>query len=400
MSAPLDGIRVLDLTLYAFGPRTAEYLAEMGAEVIKIESPQGGDPLRGEKNLRGIPVGRFNAYFEQIQRGKKSIAIDLHHKKAREAMHKLVEKVDVFVTNLRASGLQRLGMDYDTLSEINPRLIYAIGTGWGLKGPARDRGAFESTGFAASGLVTSFHDTSLRPPLCPPAFGDYAAATMLAYGIMLALFNRERTGEGQMVHTSLLGSLLKLISCNVDASLAADQNMFGQPHEEDNPFYSMYQTKDGRWIQVAAVQDYRDWPVVCEAIGIEHLRDDPRFSTVQARRDNSRALISIFDEVFLGRTQSEWIERLEKYQFPWAPIKHFTELASDPQMLENEYIVTLDDPEVGEVKVVGVNVELSKTPGIIGSKAPELGQHTEEVLLDLGYTWEDIILMKEQGAVL
>lgn len=400
MSMPLDGIKVLDLTLYAFGPRTAEYLAEMGAEVIKIESPQGGDPLRAEKDLRGVPVGQFNSYFEQLQRGKKSIAIDLHHEKAREAVHRMVRDVDVFVTNLRASGLQRLGMDYDSLSRINPRLIYAIGTGWGLKGPARDRGAFESTGFAASGLVTSFLNPSLRPPLCPPAFGDYAAATMLAYGIMLGLFHRERTGEGQMVHASLVGSFLKLISCCVDASIAADQNMFGQPHEEENPFYSMYQTKDGRWIQVAVVQDYRDWPVFCEALDIEYLRDDPRYSTVEARRENSPALIAVLDEVFLNKTQAEWIERLGKYQFPWAPVRHFTELTSDPQMIENEYIVPLDDPEVGEVKVVGVNLDLTKTPGRVGDKAPQLGQHTEEVLLELGYTWDDVVLMKEQGAIL
>lgn len=400
MSMPLDGIKVLDLTVYAFGPRAGEYLAEMGAEVIKIESPQGGEPLRGEKNLRGIPVREFNAYFEQVQRGKKSVAIDLHHEKAREAAYKLVEQCDVFVTNLRVDSLRRLGMDYETLSAVNPRLVYAVGTGWGLKGPGRGRGAFESTGFAMSGLVTSFLDPSLRPPLCPPAFGDYAAATMLAYGIMLALFHRERTGEGQMVHTSLLGSFLKLISCCVDCSLVAGENMFGQAHEEENPFYSMYRTKDNRWIQMAVVQDYRDWPVLCEALEIEHLRDDPRYSTVEARRENSGALIAALDEVFLTKTYREWIERLEQYQFPWAPIRNFTELASDPQVVANDYIVAIDDPEVGEVKVVGVNLDLNKTPGAVREKAPELGQHTEEVLLDLGYTWDDIILMKEQGAAL
>ena len=402
MSGPLEGIRVIDLTVYAFGPRAAEYLAEMGAEVIKVESPQGGDPLRAEtgKDLRGIIVGPFNSYFEQIQRGKKSIAMDLHYEEARAAMYKLVESSDVFVSNLRMGGLERLGMDYETLSRINPRLIYAIGTGWGLKGPARDRGAFEATGFARSALVTNFVERGARPPLCPPAFGDYCAATMLAYGIMLALYNRERTGEGQMVHASLLGSFMKLISCCIDASLAEKQDMLGLAHERDNPLYSIYQTKDNRWLQIALVQDYRGWNEFCGAVGLEHIMDDPRFGTPEARVANRPELVCIMDELFLTRTLDEWVEILENYQFPWAPIRNFTELESDPQVLANDYLVTLDDTEIGEVKVVGVNVDLSKTPGRVGSKAPELGQHTEEILLELGYEWDDIIAMKETGSIL
>ena len=400
MSMPLEGIKVLDLTVYAFGPQTAAYLAEMGAEVIKIENPQTGEPIRWIDAMREVPVGKFKAYFEQTNRGKKSIAMDLHHEKAREVAYKLIEQSDIFVTNLRMGGLERLGMDYETLSRVNPRLIYAIGTGWGLKGPARNRGAFEATGFARSGLVSGFVEPGSRPPLCPPAFGDYTAATFLAYSIMLALFHRERTGEGQMVHVSLLGACMKVMSACIDTSIDAGKDMFGLPHEGDGALYSMYQTKDKRWIQLAVVQDYRGWVEFCQAMGLEHLNDDPRFNSFEARRENNVALISILDEVFLSRTQSEWIERLEKYQFPWAPVRYFTELASDTQILENDYIVSLDDPEAGEVKVVGTTIDLSKTPGQIRSKAPELGQHTEEILLELGYTWDDIIVMKEQSTIL
>ncbi len=400
MRMPLEGIRVLDLTQHAFGPRAAAYLAEMGAEVIKIENAEGGDPARGEDRMKGIPIGRYNAYFEQSNRGKRSIAIDLRNERARQVAHKLVESSDVFVTNLRVAGLERLGMDYATLSRVNPRLIYAIGTGWGLRGPARNRGAFEATGFAACGLASSLVERDYCPPQCPPAAGDYTASTFLAYGIMLALFHRERTGEGQMVHASLLGSLVTVASCCIDICLIAGQDMFGGLRESENAVYNCYQTRDKRWIQVALVQDERTWLEFCEAIDIEHLIDDPRFNTAEARRDNNAALISVFDEVFFTRDQSEWIERLERYDFPWAPVKYFTELASDPQLLENDYIVSLDDPEVGEVKVAGVTVELSKTPGKIASKAPELGQHTEEILLELGYNWDDIAAMKEEGATI
>lgn len=400
MVMPLEDIKVLDLTQHAFGPRAAQYLAEMGAEVIKIESPQGGEPLRGVDVIKDVSYAGFNSYYEQVHRGKKSMAMDLHYEKAREVAHKLAADSDVFVTNLRERGLKRLGMDYETLSGINPRLIYALGTGWGMKGPFTNRGAFEVTGAAGSGLLTSFAEPGARPPLWPPALGDYMAATLLVYGIMVALHHRSKTGRGQMVHTSLLGSLMKMVSCSIDASLHAGKDMFAVPHERDGALYAIYQTKDQRWIQFAVLQDYESWAEFCRAGGIEHLTDDARFNTRDARRDNSAALISILDDLFLTKSQSEWIERFKDCQFPWSPVRQFTELASDPQVLENEYLVTLDHPEAGKVQVVGVNVDFSETPGRAEGIAPELGQHTEEILLNLGYDWEQIVAMKEEGAIL
>lgn len=400
MSAPLEGIRVIDFTIQAFGPRTSEYLAEMGAEVIKIETPRGGDPLRGVDVLRGVPSYGFNSYFDQIQRGKKSMTLDLHFESARQAMYKLVEDADIFVTNLRLGGLERLGVDYDTLSHMNPRLIYALGTGWGLKGPGRNRGGFEVTGVAGSGMLTSFVERGVRPPVWPPALGDYIAATYLVYGVMLALYHRERSGRGQLVHTSLLGAFMKMAACCVDASLYANQDMYGMSHAQDGALYNIYETKDNRFIQIAVMHDDASWTQFCEAVGIEYLKDDPRFGAYEVRRENSDALVSILDELFLTKTQSEWIECLEQWQFPWAPVRLLTELASDPQVIENDYLVTIDYPGVGEAKVVGVNLDLSETPGTVREQAPELGQHTEEILLELGYTWDDIIAMKEEGAIL
>lgn len=400
MSGPLEGIRVVDFTIQAFGPRASEYLAEMGADVIKIESPKGGEPLRGVDVLRGVPTYGFNSYFDQIQRGKKSMALDLHFESARQAMYKLVERADIFVTNLRMRGLERLGVDYETLSRMNPRLVYALGTGWGMKGPGRERGGFEVTGAAGSGVLTCFVQRGACPPLWPPALGDYIAGTYLAYGIMLALYHRERSGKGQLVHTSLLGSFMKVASCCVDASLYADQDMYGTSHNEDGALYNIYETKDKRFIQMAAMQDDASWAEFCEAVGIEHLKDDPRFGPYEARRKNGPALVSILDEVFLARTLDEWVSILDKYHFPWAPVRLFTELASDPQVAANDYLVTVDYPGVGEAKVVGVNLDLSETPGRVRERAPELGEHTEEILVNLGYTWDEIMAMKEEGAVL
>ena len=397
---PLAGIKVLDMTQHAFGPRASASLAEMGAEVIKIENAAGGDPTRGLEDLRGVPVGSFNPYYEQNNRGKRSIALNLRADRAREVAHKLVEGSDVFVTNIRLAALERLGMDYETLSRINPGLIYTVGTGWGLRGPARDRGAFEAAGFTGSAFASSFAEPGSRPPLCPPAAGDYMGSMFLAYGTMLALFHRQRTGEGQMVHASLFGSFISLAACCVDVSLAAGEDIFLVPHEEDGAFYSVYKTRDGRWIQLALVRDERSWVELCEVMEMPHLMHDPRFESAEARTENNQALIAILDEAFLTRDQREWVSRLERYNFPWAPVRHFTELGDDRQALENGYIVTLDDPQAGEVKVAGVAVELSKTPGRLGAKAPELGQHTEDILLELGYSWEDIAMMKEEGAIL
>ncbi len=400
MSGPLEGIRVVDFTIQAFGPRVSEYLAEMGADVIKIESPKGGEPLRGVDVLRGVPTNGFNSYFDQIQRGKKSVTLDLHFESARQAMYKLVERADIFVTNLRMRGLERLGVDYETLSRMNPRLVYALGTGWGMKGPGRDRGGFEVTGAAGSGVLTNFAERGARPPLWPPALGDYIAATYLAYGVMLAMYHRERSGKGQLVHTSLLAAFMKVASCCVDASVYANQDMYGLSHGEDGGLYNIYETKDNRFIQIAVMHDDASWTEFCEAVGIEHLKDDPRFGPYEARRENSTALVSILDELFLTRTQSEWIEILDRYNFPWSPVRLYTELPSDPQVIANDYLVTVDYPGVGKAKVVGVNIDLSETPGMVREQAPELGQHTEEVLLDLGYDWDSIIAMKEEGAIL
>jgi crotonobetainyl-CoA:carnitine CoA-transferase CaiB-like acyl-CoA transferase len=400
MSGPLEGIRVVDFTIQAFGPRASEYLAEMGADVIKVESPRGGDPLRGVDVLRGVPTNGFNSYFDQIQRGKKGMTLDLHFESARQAMYKLVEKADIFVTNLRMRGLERLGVDYETVSRLNPRLIYALGTGWGMKGPGRDRGGFEVTGAAGSGVLTNFAEQGTRPPLWPPALGDYIAGTYLAYGIILALYHREKSGKGQLVHTSLLGTFMKVAACCVDASVYANKDMYGMPHGEDGGLYNVYETKDNRFIQIAVMHDDASWAEFCEAVEIEHLKDDPRFGPYEARRENSTALVSILDELFLTRTQSEWMEILDRYNFPWSPVRLYTELPSDPQVIANDYLVAVDYPGVGEAKVVGVNLDLSETPGRVREQAPELSQHTEEILLDMGYTWEEIIAMKEEGAIL
>lgn len=401
MSMPLDGIKVLELTQWAYGPRAGAFLAEMGADVIKMEDPATGEPTRGSKTIRGIPVEDFDCYFQQNHRGKRSLAIDLRQERGREIARKLADRSDVFLTNWRMSPLEKLGLDHKTLCARNPRLVYALGTGYGMRGPDRGRGAFEVTGFARSGLASIWVDPDTPPAQCPPAAGDYMGAIFLAYGVMLALFHREHTGEGQLVHSSLLGSYVTLGSLSVDVSLATAQNIVGKSYEtSDSALYNCYRTSDGKWLQLANSRMDPLWQEFCQTMEAEELRDDPRFNNHDTRTANGATLFAILKQKFLRHTLEEWTERLNRYDFIWQPVRRPAELADDPQLLDNGYVTTVQHPKRGDIKVCGLAVELSKTPGRVGSWAPELGQHNEEVLLELGYGWEDIASLKDSGVVL
>lgn len=401
MAMPLEGIRVLDLSAFVYGPHTAAHLADMGAEVIKVEHPAGGDGARGLSAIRLLPVSELNYMFEQDNRNKKAITSDLSQEQGKEIIYKLLPTCDVFLTNFQAGVLKKLGMDYETLSEINPKLVYAYGSGWGLKGPEKDSPAFDYVAFARSGLMQGFSEPDTPPVSCLPGFGDHIAAMTLAYGIMLALFHRERTGEGQMVHASLLGSLVEATSLSVAACLATGQDLPKTSRKEAaNPLWNYYECQDKKWLQFAMLQTDRHWPDLCRALGLESLEKDPRFDSHQKRCDNNKALISILDETLRTKPREEWVKLFRGRNIIWGYVQNFLEVTKDPQLLENDYIVPFQHPAAGSTKVVGIPVQLSKTPGQVRSAAPELSQHTEEILLELGYTWEDIAKLKDQKVIL
>lgn len=404
MKMPLEGIRVIETGGWMAGPLAARHLGDMGAEVIKIEHPVAGDPARGlamAKTPRDRYTGGFHEVMEICNRNKRSIGIDLYHQRGREIMHKLVEGSDVFITNLRDKALVKMELDYDALAKINPKIIYGIGTGWGRKGPDKDRPGFDLAAFAMGGAMNQMSWANAPPaPLGVAGLGDEINSLVLALGIMTALFYRERTGVGQIVHASLIGSWLEVGGIMLQRALYRGTDMARDTREAaGSPVWNCYQTKDGRYIQLAMMQSDPYWHDLCQALDTGEVENDPRFNSHWARMENKVELISIFDNAFAKRTFSEWQKRLKGYTIVWAPILTYTEVAKDQQIRENDYIVKIEHPEYGTIETVGIPFQLSKTPGAVRRVCPELGQHTEEILLEFGYTWDDIVKLKGQKAI-
>lgn len=400
MNLPLEGVRVLDMTIWQQGPVATQMLADMGAEVIKIEERTGGDPGRGL--VWHSDRTALNTYFECHNRNKKGITIDLTKDKGKEVIYRLVEKSDVFVQNFRPGVMERLKLDYKTLSQFNPGIIYASGTGWGSKGPDAKKPAFDVLAQGRGGMLSVSGEPDEPPPLIQVnGAADWVGASLLAYGIMVALFNRERHGIGQEVEVSLLGSQAFMGQLGFQRYLFSGKAPRRVSRKAvGNPFWNTYQASDSKWLIIAALQSQRFWPFLCKALGIGELENDSRFNSIESRKENSVELVGILDGVFATRPRAEWIDRLEKVDVPCAPVNDYADLANDTQMLANDYIVDFDHPTAGAVKLVGIPVRLSKTPGKLRIGAPEFGQHTEEVLLEIGeYSWEEIAELKSQEVI-
>jgi len=402
---PLQGVLIADWTVFQTGPSATQLLADMGAEVIKIETPAGGDLARGSTrdagkfmNLpHGLPYG-----FECNNRNKKSIAVDLTTEEGKKIVYTLVAKADVFVQNFRVGVAKKLRVDYETLQQYNPALIYANCNGYGTRGAQATQAALDPAIHAASGMMLGIGEADMPPIHLPGAMSDQTTGIMLAYAIMVALFYRERRGIGQEVNVAMLGTMIWVQTNNILYSL-----MSGKPRERQlrrkakNPLVNHYRCQDDRWILLAHFQPDKYWTAFCRAMGLEHLKDDPRFNTLKAREDNCSELITLLDEAFARKDRQEWLTIFDAADLIYSPIKDYWEVVNDPQVLANEFLTTFDHPALGEIKEIGIPAELSKTPGAIRAPAPQLGQHTEEVLVDmLGYSWEDIEKLRDGGVIL
>lgn len=407
MTMPLDGIRVLDMTLGQQGPVASMMLADMGADVIKLEDPLIGDPGRYLHAILGVEVP-LNFYFENNNRNKRSITVNLKKEKGKEIVYRLAGKSDVFVTNYLRTTVESLGMDYQTISRYNPSIIYAVGSGFGPMGPDHDKACLDIAAQARGGIWSISGEPDQPPVLVGAGMADQVGAGLLAYGIVLALFSRERTGVGQEVDVSLLAGQAWL------GALGLQQYLFYSGVQAlsrvsraaaGNPLWSFYRTKDDKWLCLAMLVSDVYWRDFCRTMGIEELEQDPRFESHTARQEHAAELVSILDERFASKTREQWIrrfseqDRLLERKLIWEPFKDYAELAADPQMYANDYIVEFNHPARGSEKRVGIPVKLSRTPGAIRSPAPELGQHTEEVLLELGYTWQDIEKLRMEGGI-
>jgi crotonobetainyl-CoA:carnitine CoA-transferase CaiB-like acyl-CoA transferase len=404
MPGALSGIRMLELGVYQNGPAAGYMLGDMGAEVIKIEDRVRGDYGRGTSSLWGLSVEHkgVNLFYETPNRNKKSITLDLKKEKGREVLYRLVEKADVFCTNFSKKTIANLGCDYEILCKFNSKIIYARTSGYGGRGPETDLRAFDVVAQARSGLMEQTGEANGPPATITGAVIDQLGATMLAYGILAALVARERTGIGQEVETSMLGSAIHLQAMSVNQAC-----IIGRPFSRHNrlrarnPLANYYQCADGKWILFSELQSDRFWTDFCNAIGTPELATDSRFATSSARRENFVECIEILDRVFKTKPRNEWMQILREKGggVVCSEVYLLTDLPRQPQVMENEYIVGYDHPVLGKVNLVGFPVSFSKTPASIVSKAPELGEHTEEILLEWGYTWEDIEALRNEEVI-
>jgi len=400
MPGPLAGIRVVELGFWVAGPSAAGVLADWGAEVVKIE-PRDGDPFRALfLSATGEPAP-LNPPFELDNRGKRSIVLDFAHADAREIAARLVARADVFVTNLRAEPLARAGLDWPTLGARHPRLVYAHVTGYGDTGPECHRPAYDIGAFwARAGIAAALTPPGTDPPYQRGAFGDHTAGITAAGGVAAALLARERTGRGQLVSTSLLRLGVFVLGWDTNTTLR-----LGVPArpmtrtKTPNPLISCYRAGDGRWLWLLGLQGDRHWPDLLRAIGREEWRDDPRFATMAARRANCAGLVALLDEIFARRPLAEWGEVLDRAGMWWAPVQTTEEVVADPQAAAAGAFVDVPLPDGSTARMVASPVDFSDTRWAPTGTAPELGQHTEEILLELGYDWETIGRLKDTGAL-
>ncbi len=400
-NGPLSGIRVIEISTFQQGPVAGMRLGDLGADVIKIE-PKEGDPARrhiatikAEFGIKG-----YNYYFEHANRNKRGIVLDLKKQQGMDVFLKLIDSADVFLNNMSIGAPIRLGIGPEALLARNPRLIFAQSSGWGRNGPLANSLSFDYTGIARSGLMMAAGERNTPPCMILPGLGDELGGLMCAWAVSLALFARERTGKGQVVDTSLMGSVIAMLGHLVSGTAMLKQEF---PRfirsQAGNPLYNHYRCKDEKWIAIAHLDPDRWWAKVCGALGVENLINDPKFSTFKARSENREELVARFDEVFAAKTRQEWMKILDEHGCIFTPVQNINEVVEDPQALANHYLVHVEHPAYGPVQTMGFPWSFSDTPARWSRKAPELGEHTEEVLLEAGYSREEIGKLRELGAV-
>lgn len=404
MSRLLEGIRVLELGSFVAVPAAGTILADLGAEVVKVEHPVTGDPGRGfDVNTKGVITheGGLNISFELLNRGKKSIAVDLTSRYGREIIHRLAEHFDVVVTNLTPHRQERYGVRYQDLSAANEGLIYVVLTGYGMEGPEKDRSGFDYAAFwARSGLMGMLGQVGTPPVQERPAIGDLTSALSLTAAVGMALFERSKSGKGQMIETSLLHNGMWVMGPDLIVALR-DREPVRRNLRTDviNPIFNFYEAKDGKWMQLVMVHGDKYWPNFCRALEIEELTDDPRYDSLQKRSENNVELIELLDRRFAERTRDDWAERLDAEGCMWGPIQSLDEVIADPQAEANSYLLGLSHPSEGDFTLVSPPLKFSRTPGETPGVAPEFGQHTEEQLLSVGYSWHEIARLRDEGAI-
>lgn len=404
MGKPLEGIKVVEVAMWAFVPACGGMLSDLGADVIKIEPPSG-DPLRGLQigGLNDGPGRRIDYSWESYNRGKRSVTLDLKQQAGRDVLYRLLEDADVFLTNLLPRARRSMAIDAATLRARFPNLIYASGSAVGPEGPESEKGGYDAiTYWARGGIASSVTEDGAERPVGPPgpAFGDTMSGAMLSGAICAAIAKRALTGEASEVDVSLLGTAMWSMQRYICQATADNVQRFPKPADmkPNNVLVGNYRTADGRFLALCMLQADKYWAPFCEVAGRPDLAADPRFVDARARRENIDACYDAVKALFESRTLAEWREILNRQEGQWDVVQDVGEMKDDPQALANGYLKQVDYGDGTTIPMVGVPMLFDRQP-MLSSRSPELGADSDSVLESLGYTEDEIIDLKVQGVV-
>ncbi len=395
---PLDGIMVVDLSRILSGPYCTMLLADMGAEVIKIEIPGKGDDTRewGPPFIKGE-----STYFMSVNRNKKSLTLNLADKAGKEVLRSLIEKCDVVVENFRYGVMERLGFGYEDIKKINPKAILCSISGFGHTGPYKDRPGYDVMIQAEGGVMSLTGEPDGLPMKVGVSEADITAGLLASNGILMAIINRARTGEGQHVDISMLDGQVGILTYQAASYFATGENppRLGSRHPTISPYEPVKVGTDNEYIIIAVGNDSL-WQKFCKLVNREDLATNPQFATNPKRVENHDALLHIVEQIMAAKSKKEWLSLLTEAGIPAGDIKTVREVCTDPQVLAREMVVDLDHPKVGPIKVTGIPIKLSATPGAVVTPPPTLGQHTDEILAQkLGYSKAKIEELKKNKVV-
>lgn len=394
---PMQGVTVVEVGLWVAGPSCGGILADWGADVVKVE-PLAGDPFRSLEWVYGEGI---NPPFELDNRGKRSIAIDITTEAGIAVVHRLLAEADVFLTNYRLAGLERIGLDHETLAAQYPELIYAHVSGYGMEGEERNRAAYDvGAWWGRAGLASAITPEGTDLPYPRGGMGDHMTGLAAAGGVAAALFDRSRTGTGQLVATSLLRNGAYMLGWDHNVNLRTGLDTVPQTRKDPpNPLINGYRCGDGRWVWLLGMEGDRHWPRMLAALDQPGWGTDPRFDGMEARRDNSAELVAAIDAVLASRPRDEWAEVFDAHEVWWAPVQHTHELADDQQARDAGCLVDVPMADGTTETMVASPVDFGRAVWSVQEPSPELGQHTELVLNEIGIDWDEIEALKSQGVI-
>jgi crotonobetainyl-CoA:carnitine CoA-transferase CaiB-like acyl-CoA transferase len=406
MAGILEGLKVLEMGHVVAAPAAAVMMADWGAEVIKLEPLTGdmargiGIPLTEEEKIKRETEVYIGYYFQFLNRGKRGIAFNLKEEAGKEILYRLVKWADIFMSNYEKSTLQKLGAGYEELNKVNSRIIYGLLTGYGTVGPDKDERGFDyAAAWARSGIMYMLGEPDSIPSPQRGGMMDRVAGSHMVAGLLAALYHRDRTGRGQNVEFSLYHSGVWTMAEDYGAVINGREPVKHARATARNPLWNNYRTKDEKWFWAAMLQPDLSWGDFCRALGRPEWENDEKYNNNEQRFANREELIRKIDEILLTKTMAEWEVIFRQHNIIYGRAASPIEVYNDPQAIANNFFVDLHHPAKPDAKVVMTPVKFVQDPAEVKNPAPELGQHTEEILLEMGYTWEDIAQFKAGNVI-